>query len=168
MRIQLNCDGENCPTNAFPGIWVEACEAKEIKRPCEHKMIVIEVDTEIHGCDFGDDLSLITLENAVDWESWLISLDGSSFDFDLVQEYTNDVYSREISPDTEVLAEMEDRYEGVYNTPGEFAERIVMETENLSCCPDYLLDCVDWSEVCEDSISCDYDVVDNYHYFSKY
>ena len=168
MRIQLNCDGENCPTNAFPGIWVEAYKAKEFKRPCEHKMIVIEVDTEIHGCDFGDDLSLITLENAVDWESWLLSLDESSFDFDLVQEYMRYIHSREISPDTEVLDEMESRYFGEYDTPGEFAENLVMETEDVSCCPSYLLYCVDWWEVWKRAVRFDYEQIGDYHYFSKY
>ena len=168
MIIQLSCDGKNCSTNTQPRIWIDACEAKDFIKPCDHEMTITDVDTEIHGCNFGDDLNLITLENAADWESWLLSLDSSSFDFDLVEAYMQDIHSREISPDTEVLAEMQDRYEGVYNTPGEFAELIVMETENLSCCPDYILSCVDWWEVWERSISCDYDVVDNCHYFSKY
>ena len=168
MRIQLSCDGKNCPTNALPGIWVDAYEAEDFMKPCDHEMSITDIDTEIYGCDFGDDLSLITLENAADWESWLLSLDSSSFDFDLVEAYTNDVYSREISPDTEIIDEMEDRTQGEYDTPGEFAEHLVMETEDLSDCPDYILDCVDWGRVWEHSLRFDYTAVSNYYYFSDY
>ena len=168
MIIQLSCDGKNCSTNTQPRIWIDACEAKDFIKPCDHEMTITDVDTEIHGCNFGDDLNLITLENAADWESWLLSLDESSFDFGLVQEYTNDVYSREISPDTEVLDEMESRYFGEYDTPGEFAENLVMETEDVSCCPSYLLYCVDWWEVWKRAVRFDYDQIGDYHYFSKY
>ena len=168
MRIQLSCDGKNCPTNALPGIWVDAYEAEDFMKPCDHEMTITDIDTEIHGCDFGDDLSLITLENAADWESWLLSLDSSSFDFDLVEAYTNDIYSREISPDTEIIDEMEDRYQGEYDTPGEFAEHIVMETEALSDCPDYILNCVDWREVWERALRFDFEQIGDYYYFSKY
>lgn len=168
MRIQLSCDGKNCPTNAFPGIWVEAYEAEDFIKPCDHEMTITDIDTEIHGCEFGDDLSLITLENAADWEDWLISLDGSSFDFGLVQEYLQDVHSREISPDIDILEEMEERYQGEHDNPGEFAEYLVMETEDISRCPEYILNCVDWREVWERSLRFDFEQIGDYHYFSKY